>query len=99
MKVLGKKILSEFIKNHADTASQVSGWLAEAEEAEWNTPNDIKARYVHTSFLSENRVIFNIKGNKYRIEAKINYQHQILLVKRIGTHAEYDKWNFKGEAK
>lgn len=94
MKVIGKRILFEFSKSHADVASQVSAWLAEAEEAEWSTPNDVKTRYVHASFLSDNRVVFNIKGNKYRIDTKINYQHQIVLVKRIGTHSEYSKWRF-----
>jgi Uncharacterized protein conserved in bacteria len=94
MKVIGKRILFEFSKSHATVASQVSAWLAEAEEAEWSTPNDVKARYVHASFLSDNRVVFNIKGNKYRIDTKINYQHQIVLVKRIGTHSEYNKWRF-----
>lgn len=94
MKVMGKKILFEFSENHADATVQVSAWLTEAEEAKWSTPNDIKARYVHASFLSDNRVIFNIKGNKYRLDTKIYYKRQMIIVKRIGTHAEYNKWTF-----
>jgi mRNA interferase HigB len=94
MKVLGQAILGDFCKNHADAALQINAWIAEAREAEWATPNDIKARYVNASFLSDNRIIFNIKGNKYRLDAKIYYQRQIIIVKRIGTHAEYNRWKF-----
>lgn len=93
MKIVGKGILYDFIKSHADARTKISAWLLEAEEAMWNTPNDIKERYVHASFLGGNRVIFNIKGNAYRLEVKINYQHQTVLIKRIGTHAEYAKWD------
>ena len=94
MKVLGQAILDDFCTNHADVASQIHVWIAEAKEAEWATPNDIKARYVNASFLSANRVIFNIKGNKYRLDTKIYYQRRIIIVKRVGTHAEYSRWEF-----
>lgn len=94
MRVVTKGILSKFSQRHADASLQISAWLAEAEEAKWRTPNDIKARYVHASFLSNNRVVFNIKGNKYHLDTKINYQHQIVSVQRIGTHAEYNNWKF-----
>jgi mRNA interferase HigB len=94
MKVLGQAILMDYSNNHADVASQISAWITEAKEAKWTTPNDVKLRYVNASFLSDNRVIFNIKGNKYRLDTKIYYQRQIVIVKRIGTHGEYDKWKF-----
>lgn len=94
MKVLGQAILGDFCNNRKDAAFQIHAWLAEAKEAEWATPSDIKARYVNASFLSGNRVIFNIKGNKYRLDTKIYYQRQTIIVKRIGTHAEYNRWKF-----
>lgn len=94
MKILGQAILYEFCKSHADCATQIFAWIAEAKEAEWKTPSDIKARYVNTSFLADNRIIFNIKGNKYRLDTKVYYQRQIIIVKRIGTHGEYNKWIF-----
>lgn len=94
MKVLGQAILDDFCKNHADVASQIGAWIAEAKEAEWAMPSDIKARCVDASFLSDNRVIFNIKGKKYRLDTKIYYERQIIIVKRIGTHAEYNRWKF-----
>lgn len=89
-------MLFEFGRSHADVTLQLSAWLAEAEDAEWTAPNDIKSRYESASFLSDNRVVFNIKGNRYRMEAKIDYKRQIVLVKRIGTHSEYDKWRLQG---
>ncbi len=92
MKVVGKKVLFEFTGNHSDATEPVSAWIAEAEEACWKTPHDVKARYATASPLADNHVVFNIKGNKYRLETKIDYQRQIVLAKRIGTHAEYSRW-------
>lgn len=94
MKVLGLMILDEFCKDHTDCAAQVVAWTAEAREAEWTTPNDVRARYANASFLPDNRVVFNIKGNSYRLDTKVYYERQVVIVKRIGTHAEYDKWKF-----
>ncbi|MCA9732651.1 type II toxin-antitoxin system HigB family toxin [candidate division KSB1 bacterium] len=94
MKLLGQKHLTDFIHKHSDVQSQLKAWRMEVEEATWKTPQEIKDRYQHASFLSGNRVIFNIKGNKYRIDTKINYSSEIVFVKRIGTHAEYSKWTY-----
>ncbi|MFC1502347.1 type II toxin-antitoxin system HigB family toxin [bacterium] len=92
MKVVNIEIIDSFIKKHADIKDQICAWLYEIKEAEWKTPHDIKKRYSSASFKGNNRVIFNIKGNKYRIEAKISYHMNIVFIKRIGTHAEYSKW-------
>lgn len=94
MKVVGRKRIDEFCQCHGDVRSQLTAWLAEAEEAEWQTPMSVKERYPSASFLGNGRVIFNIKGNKYRLDTKISYKNQMVLIKRIGTHAEYDKWIF-----
>ena len=94
MKLLGKKHLDDFARTHADVRVQIDAWIAEVEEARWHGPMDIKARFLSASFLADNRVVFNLKGNKYRLDTKVNYKNQIVLVKRIGTHAEYDKWTF-----
>lgn len=94
MKVIGLSILNKFLKNHTDCEQQIFAWIAEVKEAVWTTPNDIKARYVNASFLADSRVVFNIKGNKYRLDTKVYYQRQIVMIKRMGTHAEYDGWKF-----
>jgi len=93
MRLIGKEILTEFARRHADVRGPLSAWILEVEEGAWRGPADIKARYPSASFLSDNRVIFNIKGNTYRIETKVSYEIEVVLVKRVGTHAEYSKWS------
>ena len=94
MKVVGRKHLDNFSRRHADVRSQIDAWLCEVEEAQWLTPNDIKVRFADASFFADNRVVFNLKGNKYRLDTKVTYKNQVVLIIRIGTHAEYDKWEF-----
>jgi mRNA interferase HigB len=93
MRLVGKELLAQFAKEHADVRGPLNAWILEVEEAIWTGPADIKARYPSASFLSENRVIFNLKGNTYRIETKVGYEITVVLAKRIGTHAEYSRWS------
>ncbi len=92
MKVLGLKVLYEFCSTHRDLQEQAQSWVAEVRETSWQTPLDIKTRYASASFLSGNRVIFNLKGNKYRLLVLVNFKSQVVIIKDVGTHAEYDKW-------
>ena len=92
MLLVGLVLLEEFARLHGDARSQIDAWVREAEDASWRSPSDIKARYPSASLLSHNRVIFNLKGNSYRLEVKISYESQVVLIKRVGTHAEYSKW-------
>lgn len=94
MTVIGIKRLDDFRRIHTDTSQQIAAWLHEVEEAQWQRPQDIKTRFPTASILADNRVIFNIKGNKYRMDTIWSYRNQIVIVKRIGTHAEYSKWKF-----
>jgi mRNA interferase HigB len=92
MKILGRNILSAFKAAHQDASSQVDSWEAEVNAMNWEMPSDIKARYASASFLADNHVVFNIKGNKYRLLVQVTYKSKIVLVKRAGTHQEYMKW-------
>ena len=94
MLVLGLPKLEEYKRSHADTRGPLDAWRSEAEKAEWKTTQDIKLRFPSADFLSENRVIFNIKGNKYRLVVQVRYQNNLIVVEWIGTHAEYDKKRF-----
>jgi len=94
MRVVGKRKLDDFEQRHADVRSHVDAWICEVEEAEWESPHDIKAQYATASLLAENRVVFKLKGNSYRLDVKVSYPTKVVLVMRIGTHAEYDKWTF-----
>ena len=93
LRVIAKKILREFWTKHNDSEQQLKSWFREAEKAVWENPNQIKVEYPSASILNENRIIFNIKGNSYRLIAKINYAYQMVWIRFIGTHAEYDKIN------
>ncbi len=69
----------------------MKAWFAEVQAADWRDPAQIKRRYRHTSFVGDNRVIFNIGGNKYRLVVHVNFDFGIVYIKFIGTHAEYDR--------
>ena len=92
MRIASRDKLTKFMQKHARARASLSSWLATAEEASWKTPQDIKEQFRSADFLSENRVIFNIGGNNYRLVVLVRYVEGQLLVLRIGTHAEYDKW-------
>lgn len=92
MKVVGRKILTEFAERHADVRSQIDTWFWEVEHAIWRKPQDVKDRYASASFLADNRVVFNLKGNKYRMLVRIQLDLQVVRVVKLGTHAEYVTW-------
>jgi mRNA interferase HigB len=94
MKVVGVAVLEEFSRNHGDARTQIRAWLTEVEEADWNSPQDIKRRFPSASLIGTDRVVFNIKENSYRLDVKVNYKNKVVLIKRCGTHAEYDRWTF-----
>ncbi|MBA3665987.1 MAG: type II toxin-antitoxin system HigB family toxin [Bacteroidetes bacterium] len=91
MRIISKKILREFWEKHSDSQQQLKSWYQETNNIFWKTPKDIKRDYPSASFLERNRVVFNIKGNKYRLIVRVNYDYQMVWIRFIGTHAEYDK--------
>lgn len=91
MRIVGRDGLDEFCRAHADARSWIANWLADAEAAQWRTSQDIKRSYASASFLPENLVIFNVKGNRYRLEVQVAYRTGIVVVRWFGTHAEYTK--------
>jgi mRNA interferase HigB len=92
MKLVGRQLLTEFMQQHADVRGPLSAWVKEVETASWSRPSDVKARYPSASFLSDNEVIFNIKGNRYRLKVLVAYATQAVVVQKVGTHADYDRW-------
>ena len=91
VRVISKKILREFWEKHVDSTQQLKSWFQETSVANWKSPKQIKKDYQSASFLADNRVVFNIKGNKYRLVVRINYEYSMVWIRFIGTHAEYDK--------
>lgn len=93
MRVIVKSTLRTFWTKYKDCEEQLKSWYKEAEEAHWKEPRDIKRDYPTASFLPDNRVVFNIKGNNYRLVVKINYDYGIVWIRFVGTHGQYDKIN------
>lgn len=91
MRVIAKKVLRDFWEIHADCEQQLKSWFQEASNAQWKNPNEIKLDFPSASILNDNRVVFNIKGNHYRLIVKLNYDYQMIWIRFIGTHAAYDK--------
>lgn len=90
MRVIALSALREFWNKHGQAETPLQSWYAEACRADWKTPADIKAIHKNASFLAGNRVVFNIKGNDYRLIVVAHYNRGILFVRFVGTHAEYD---------
>jgi len=93
MNVISKRTLIKFYEHHVQAKTSLEVWHADARKSEWNTPDDIKKTYASASFLADNRVVFNIKGNDFRLIVHIDYKRKIVRVKFIGTHSQYDKIN------
>jgi len=81
------------MKKHSRAKSPLSSWLQDAKDSEWKKPQDIRERDNSADFLSNNRVVFNIGGNNFRLVVIVRYQNGIVMIDKVGTHAEYDKWN------
>ena len=86
-------MLSEYWQKAPETEQPLKAWFAETQKAQWNTPAEIKEKYRSASFVKNNRVVFNICGNKYRLIVRINYNSKAVFIRFIGTHSEYDKIN------
>jgi len=93
VRIIAKRTLRAYWSKRKDCEQQLKAWYKEAEEARWKKANDIKRDYPSASIIPDNRVVFNIKGNQYRLVVRINYDYGIVWIRFIGTHGEYDKIN------
>ena len=93
MRIIAKRTLREFWERHVDAEQPLRAWYREVQQADWDMPVKVKARYPSASIVAGNRVVFNIKGNDYRLVVKIHYGHRTVYVRFVGTHAEYDGVN------
>ncbi|MCG1054644.1 type II toxin-antitoxin system HigB family toxin [Mycetohabitans sp. B5] len=91
MRVVAKKNLAAFCEKHPAAKQALLAWHEEAHSTIWTSPQDIKERYASVSFVGHNRVVFNIKGNAYRLIVAVAYRLGVVYIKFVGTHAEYDK--------
>ncbi|MBF0478536.1 MAG: type II toxin-antitoxin system HigB family toxin [Candidatus Omnitrophica bacterium] len=97
MRIIARSTLKSFWSKpeYSDSEQALKAWFEEAEKAEWKRPNDIRIHYRSASIIGNDRVVFNICGNKYRLVAAIKYDFRIIYIRFIGTHKQYDKINVK----
>ena len=101
MRIIARKTLRQFVeklkgnKDQKVVKSALDAWFHEVLRADWKTPADVLKAYANASIVGSDRVVFNIKGNDYRLVVAVNYRHQIVFIKWIGTHADYDKIDVK----
>ncbi|MCP9809726.1 type II toxin-antitoxin system HigB family toxin [Cyanobium sp. HWJ4-Hawea] len=92
MRVIAKRTLVQFWESgHGDAEQPLKAWHALVKAASWSHPKEVKAIYSSASFLANNRVVFNIGGNKYRLVVKVEYELRAVYIRFIGSHGEYDK--------
>ena len=91
MKVVAISTLRSFWDRHPDAEQPLKAWHDEARHANWKTPQDIKRHYASASCVGRNRVVFNIKGNDFRLVVAVRYTQGLMFVRFVGSHAEYDR--------
>jgi mRNA interferase HigB len=91
MRIIAKGPLRDFWEACPDAEEPLMAWYREVEKADWSSPAEVKEKYRNASIVGDNRVVFNIKGNDYRLVVRINYRYRVVYIRFIGSHAEYDK--------
>lgn len=91
MHIVGRAVLDDFVRRHADARSWIENWILVVQSAHWRSPGDLKRSFASASFLAGNIVYFNVKGNRYRLEAQVAYAVGVVNVRWMGTHAAYDR--------
>jgi mRNA interferase HigB len=91
MRIISIKKLKKFWKKYPDSNQSLRSWYEEVKKSNWNKTSDVKSLYKTASILSSNRIVFNIKGNKYRMVVAVRYKFKIVYIRFVGTHKEYDK--------
>ncbi|MFC1482069.1 type II toxin-antitoxin system HigB family toxin [Candidatus Neomarinimicrobiota bacterium] len=92
MTLIGRDLVDKLAKKHTDVAGDLQAWFHEAKNATWTSTQDIVTQYPNARVISKNKILFNIKGNHYRLLISINFSSSIIVIEKIATHAEYDKW-------
>ena len=91
MRIISRKALRVFWEKHSDARQSLQAWYVDVKKAHWKSPADIKKVYRNASFVGNNRVVFNIKGNQYRVIVAVQYKFQLAFIRFVGTHQEYNR--------
>ena len=90
VRIVARRALREFWEKHADAEQPLRAWYDDVRKADWGSPADVKRVYAKASIVGENRIVFNIGGNKYRLVVAVNYRYRMCYVRFVGTHKAYD---------
>jgi len=90
-RIFAKSTLREYWERHPDSEQYLKTWYDTAMNIAWKSPNEVKQTYRNASILKDSRIVFNIKGNSYRLVAKFNFEKQWIFIRFIGTHDEYNR--------
>lgn len=90
-RIIAKSTLREFWEKHSESEQYLKTWYDTAKSSNWFSPTDVKQTYANASILKDGRIVFNIKGNSYRLIVKFNFEKQWAFIRFVGTHTEYDK--------
>jgi len=90
VRIIARRSLREFWEQYPDTEKALRSWYHDARRAIWQSPADIKRTYANASIVNDSRVVFNIKGNKYRLVIAVNYSYRVCYIRFVGTHQAYD---------
>ena len=91
MRIIALRVLRDFWNVHPDAEVPLRSWYAAASRAEWRSPAEVKAAYRNASFIANNRIVFNVKGNDYRLIVAVHYNRGMMFIRFMGTHRDYDK--------
>ena len=97
MRIIARRTLKEFVEGRAGYKDQpalkavLDAWFSEVGKADWASSSDVKRHYATASIISADRIVFNIKGNSYRLVVAVDFEKAIVFIKWIGTHADYDR--------
>jgi mRNA interferase HigB len=90
VRIISRSTLQVFWHKYPECEQPLKSWFAEIKKSNWENLNQLKKTYPNASILKNNRIVFNIKGNNYRLIVKINFEHQLCWIRFIGTHREYN---------
>ena len=93
MRIIALKALRDFWEKHPQAEVPLRAWHAIASRADWRSPADVKAAYRAAGILGGNRVVFNIKGNEFRLVVAVHYNRGLIYIRFVGTHQQYDRIN------
>lgn len=91
MRIIAKRALREFWERHRDAEQALRAWHSEVKREDWQSSADVTGRFPTASIVGADQVVFNIRGNRYRLVVRINYPYRVVYVRFVGTHAEYDR--------